>query len=229
MISLNNLCLKYVDISFYYIGRSLTTIFNVMFSYLLLSQTTSKGCIFCCFLIIGGFFLGVDQENVAGSLSTIGTVFGVLGSLSLSLYSIYTKKMLPLVNNEVWLLSYYNNVYSCILFLPLIVISGEIPEVYNYERLFDGYFWFTMLIGGVCGFAIGFATALQIKVTSPLTHNISGTAKACAQTVLATYWFDTSRSWLWWFSNFVVLFGSAAYARFKQLEMEVRHKFQPPV
>ena len=33
-------------------------------------------------------------------------------------------------------------------------------------------------------------TGLQIKVTSPLTHNISGTAKAAAQTVLATQWFQ---------------------------------------
>jgi GDP-fucose transporter C1 len=30
-------------------------------------------------------------------------------------------------------------------------------------------------------------------VTSPLTHNISGTAKAAAQTVLATYWFHEVR------------------------------------
>ena len=39
-------------------------------------------------------------------------------------------------------------------------------------------------------FAIGYVTGLQIKVTSPLTHNISGTAKAAAQTVLATQWFQ---------------------------------------
>lgn len=30
MITFNNLCLKYVDVSFYYIGRSLTTVFNVV-------------------------------------------------------------------------------------------------------------------------------------------------------------------------------------------------------
>ena len=35
------------------------------------------------------------------------------------------------------------------------------------------------------GFAIGYVTALQIQVTSPLGHNISGTAKAAAQTILA--------------------------------------------
>lgn len=30
MIAFNNLCLKYVGVSFYYVGRSLTTVFNVV-------------------------------------------------------------------------------------------------------------------------------------------------------------------------------------------------------
>ena len=47
-------------------------------------------------------------------------------------------------------------------------------------------------------FGIGYVTGLQIKVTSPLTHNISGTAKAAAQTVLATHWFMEVGLALWW-------------------------------
>ena len=41
-----------------------------------------------------------------------------------------------------------------------------------------------MSLAGVAGFLINTATYLQIKYTSPLTHAISGTAKACVQTVL---------------------------------------------
>nr|CAD7598337.1 unnamed protein product [Timema genevievae] len=220
MIAFNNLCLKYVDVSFYYIGRSLTTVFNVVLTYVILHQKTSYQTVICCSIIVSGFWLGVDQESVAGSLSILGTLFGVLGSLSLSLYSIYTKRVLPLVDQQIWLLSYYNNVYSMFLFLPLIAINQEIPVIMRYEKLFDLWFWFLMSIGGLCGFAIGFFTALQIKVTSALTHNISGTAKACAQTVIATFWYNEMRSGLWWLSNWVVLAGSAAYARVKQKEME---------
>ncbi|XP_064094799.1 GDP-fucose transporter 1-like [Macrobrachium nipponense] len=66
MITLNNLCLKYVGVAFYYVGRSLTTIFNVIFTYIMLGQKTSSPAIVCCAVIIGGFFLGVDQENEAG-------------------------------------------------------------------------------------------------------------------------------------------------------------------
>ena len=52
-----------------------------------------------------------------------------------------------------------------------------------------------------------------------MTHNISGTAKAAAQTVLATQINAEVKSFWWWTSNAVVLLGSAAYARVKQIEM----------
>lgn len=38
MISTNNYCLKFVDVTFYYVGRSLTTVFNVILSYLILGN-----------------------------------------------------------------------------------------------------------------------------------------------------------------------------------------------
>ena len=36
---------------------------------------------------------------------------------------------------------------------------------------------------------------------------MTGTAKAAAQTVLATQWFSETKSLLWWTSNMVVLAG----------------------
>jgi GDP-fucose transporter C1 len=80
-----------------------------------------------------------------------------------------------------------------------------------------------MTLSGIFGFLIAYVTGLQIKVTSPLTHNISGTAKACAQTVLATFWYNEYKSIMWWFSNVLVLFGSAAYTRIRQIDMKKSH------
>ncbi|XP_034251784.1 GDP-fucose transporter 1 [Thrips palmi] len=228
MIVSNNLCLKYVDVAFYYIGRSLTTVFNVILSYLFLGQKTSLPSIGCCIVIISGFWLGIDQESIAGSLSVTGTFFGLLGSLALPLYSIHMKNVLPAVNQEIWLLSYYNNAYTSIILIPLMALNHEIPIVLNYHGLFSLYFWMLMTIGGVCGFAIGFFTGLQIKVTSPLTHNISGTAKACFQTVIATQWFGEIKSGLWWLSNFTVLGGSMFYTYVKQQEMKKEYSLVGP-
>lgn len=219
MITFNNLCLKHVGVSFYYIGRSLTTVFNVLFTYLILGQKTSMRAIMCCLVIILGFWLGVDQENSSGSLSMSGTSYGVLASVFVSLYAIYIKRILPVVDNNVWLLTFYNNVNAMLLFIPLMILSGEFPVIMAFEGLFSLYFWILMTLGGVFGCAIGYVTGLQVKVTSPLTHNISGTAKAAAQTVLATQINAEVKTWMWWVSNGVVLLGSAAYARVRQLEM----------
>uniref|UniRef100_A0A6P7FY28 GDP-fucose transporter 1-like n=1 Tax=Diabrotica virgifera virgifera TaxID=50390 RepID=A0A6P7FY28_DIAVI len=161
---------------------------------------------------------------VLGSLSIPGFVFGILGSLSLSLFSIFTKKVLPKLNGEVWPLSYVNNVYASILLLPVMILNNEIKELYNYTNFGSPYFWSIVVAGGLCGFTIGFFTTMQIKYTSALTHNISGTAKACAQTVLATYWYQETKSFLWWSSNIIVLFGSACYTWIKQRDMEKRHR-----
>lgn len=53
MITFNNLCLKHVGVAFYTVGRSLSTVFNVLLSYLVLRQTTSFKAILCCGIILG--------------------------------------------------------------------------------------------------------------------------------------------------------------------------------
>lgn len=53
MITFNNLCLKYVGVAFYNVGRSMTTIFNVVFSFTILKQTTSPAALLCCGIIVG--------------------------------------------------------------------------------------------------------------------------------------------------------------------------------
>ncbi|XP_065569825.1 GDP-fucose transporter 1-like [Artemia franciscana] len=226
MITFNNLCLKYVGVSFYYVGRSLTTVFNVLMTYIILKTKTSTGAFICCAVIVSGFWLGVDQEGSTGSLSVFGTFFGVMASLFVSLNAIYTKKVMPHVNDNIWLLTFYNNVNASLLFLPLMAIAGEIGAIRGFDGFSDGVYWTKMILGGVFGFAIGYVTGLQIKVTSPLTHNISGTAKACAQTVIATYWYSEVKSGLWWLSNLIVLGGSAAYTRVRQIEMKKVNTYQ---
>ena len=97
------------------------------------------------------------------------------------------------MDGNIWLLTFYNNINAVLLFIPLMVVFGEVPTVTGFSHLSSMDFWFMMTIGGVFGFGIGYVTGLQIKATSPLTHNISGTAKAAAQTVLATHWFHEVR------------------------------------
>ncbi|ELR13729.1 uncharacterized protein ACA1_008950, partial [Acanthamoeba castellanii str. Neff] len=125
MIVFNNLCLKEVGVSFYNVGRSLTTVWNVMFTYLMLGQKTSPRALLCCLFLVVGFILGVDQEGETGELSVRGVSYGVLASLFVALNAIYVKKVLPVVHDDSWKLTLYNNLNAFLLFIPLMIMARE--------------------------------------------------------------------------------------------------------
>jgi GDP-fucose transporter C1 len=81
-----------------------------------------------------------------------------------------------------------------------------------------------MFVSGFFGFIMGFVAGLQVKHTSPITHNISGVAKACCQTVIAVIFWHQIKTALWWASTMFVLFGTAGYSEVKSLEMKRAHE-----
>jgi solute carrier family 35 (GDP-fucose transporter), member C1 len=132
------------------------------------------------------------------------------------------KKQMALVDGNVWKLSAYNNINACIMFIPFIVLTGELDIIYaNFNMLFSLQFWFIMTLSGFFGFLIGIVTTMQIKATSALTHNISGTAKACVQTVLAFWIWQNPTSAGNILGIVLVLAGSLAYAWVRNEEMKV--------
>ena len=154
----------------------------------------------------------------------VGVLFGVLASLCVSLNAIFTKKVLPAVEGNLWRLQLYNNINATIMLALLCILFGEIPVLQEFPHWAQPFFWVMLLSAGVFGIAIGYVSGLQIKVTSPLTHNVSGTAKACAQTIIAIFVSGEVKSLLWWGSNAMVLSGSTAYTYVKMKEMEWAEK-----
>ena len=229
MIAFNNMCLQEVGVAFYTIARSLVTIFSILFTFLILGKKTSMKAIICCAIIIVGFFLGVDQEGDLGSLSVKGTVYGVVASAMVALNAIYIKKVLPVHEGNIWCVTYYNNINAVAIFIPLIILNGEIAELAAFPYLFSSKFWFAMSISGFFGFIMGFVAGLQVKHTSPVTHNISGVAKACCQTVIAVLYWSQVKTALWWLSTLLVLIGTGAYSVVKSLEMKKAHEQQNKV
>ena len=210
MITFNNLSLKYVEVSFYNVARSLTIVFNVVLTYLMLGETTSQRVLLMLGVVVSGFFLGSASEM---RFSWLGSLFGVTSSLFVALNGIYNKKAMPEVGGNVWRLSLYTNVSASVIFLPLILLTGEGAIIAAHaHQLRSAVFWATMLLGGAFGFAIGIVTSMQIAVTSPLTHNISGTAKACVQTLLALVVWGNPTNAANLTGTALVLLGSCGYS-----------------
>jgi len=86
------------------------------------------------------------------------------------------------------------------------------------DQLISPTFWSAMCVAGFFGFSIGIVTVLQIKATSPLTHNISGTAKAAVQSMMAFYIWGNEATVLGVLGIFTVLGGSLLYTYVKMEE-----------
>ncbi|ULT81111.1 hypothetical protein L3Y34_011174 [Caenorhabditis briggsae] len=219
MISFNNLCLRNNGVSFYYIGRSTSTVFNVMLSTWVLGIESSQAVYVCCLILIIGFSIGSQPASKENPLSMQGAFFGLFASISLALNAIFTKKVLPQVGNCLWKLTWYNNVVAVVLFLPLMWLNGDVDRVKANPP--EQFFWQLLFISGLFGFTMNYVTVWQIEATSPLTHNISATAKSATQTLLAVIINREWKPFTWWVSNIVILFGSSAYVYARHLEMKM--------
>lgn len=226
MITFNNVCLKLVEVSFYNVARSLTIVFNVFFTWAILGMTSSCKTIMCLLIVIMGFVMGSWGEL---NFSLWGTLAGVMSSLFVSLNSIFTKKVLPVVDDNHWTLTFYNNCNACVLFLPIVLYFESEVIIDGLERqLKTTEFWIAMTVAGFFGFSIGIVTVLQIKATSPLSHNISGTAKAAVQSMLAFYLWKNDATMLGVLGIFTVLGGSLVYTFVKMSENRQIAQATPP-
>eukprot|EP00762_Andalucia_godoyi_P004489 ANDGO_08178.mRNA.1 GDP-fucose transporter 1 len=217
MILFNNLCLQYVEVSFYQVARSLTIVFNIFFTYTILGKTTSMRSMQCCGVVVIGYILGSVGEV---RFSWAGLIFGLLSSVFVSVYSIYVKRTLDYLENNEGRLMIYNTVLACIFLFPFVFFSGELDYIRNVPFLNVGAFWAVMVLTAVFGFLINIATFLQIKFTSPLTNTISGTAKACVQTVLGTVFFGNEISFLNGLGTLISISGSLLYSLVRFQEMQ---------
>jgi GDP-fucose transporter C1 len=124
-----------------------------------------------------------------------------------------------LLDNNEYLLIEYNTPIAIVILAPFVWYSGEF-SVFSGRRSLR--FWGMQTLTGVVGFIINVAIFLNIKYTTPLTHNLSGTIKACLQTLLAFVFFGQSEYMtVMKFIGLVLVIGfSAVYASVRKSEMK---------
>jgi GDP-fucose transporter C1 len=222
--SANNYCLKYVDASFYQIARGLVLPLTVLFSVFFLRNSRPSVRIFvACGAVTLGFFVGVFLDGSHNSRtndkgpSFLGIFFGILSSMTTAAHAIVIKKSLEVVNGDAIELSWYSNILSSVLLLPLIVLAGELPDVLDLIKtpFFSSagsstlvtFLWgslitvslvlafvrrvcvLTLIFQGIVGWLLSIAGVLSIKITSPITHMISSAVRGILQSFLGVYFF----------------------------------------
>lgn len=109
---------------------------------------------------------------------------------------------------------------ASILFIPLIYFFERDIILSHWSSFKSATFWTVMTAAGVFGFLIGIVTIAQISLTSPLTHNISGTAKASVQTIIAVLFFGDKMNFRSALGTILVLSGTFLYSLVRSKEMD---------
>jgi GDP-fucose transporter C1 len=178
-IFLNNKCLQHAPVTAYQVIRSVATPFSIVLSCVILhQQTTPPSYLACCGLMFG-LLIGVEGDLV---VSTRGIVYGVVSGFVTSTYFVSIMQSITALDGDEWLLMEWNSVISLILMTPFFWASGGFA-VLTAGR--PARFWVRQVTSGIFGFAINIATFLNIKVTSPLRHQVAGIMKGSLQAVIA--------------------------------------------
>ncbi|KAF7982825.1 hypothetical protein HWV62_25772 [Athelia sp. TMB] len=222
-LSLSNYTLKYVDASFYQVARGLVLPFTVGTSFVFLHSRPSLPILSACGVVTLGFFVGVFLDAVP--LSVVGVSLGVLSSCITAIHSVVIKKALDVVGGSALHLSWYTNLLSVVVLVPLLVIMGELPKISKLlfeegvEGAFGTFMWGS-LITGVIGFLMSIASLLSIKVTSPITHMVSSAVRGVASALLGMWLFNDVLSTGRWSSIAIILGGSLYYTWVKHVESQ---------
>ncbi|TFK75612.1 hypothetical protein BDN72DRAFT_810477 [Pluteus cervinus] len=203
---LSNYTLKNVDASFYQVARGLVLPFTVLTSGILLRTRPSLLILLACTVVTIGFFVGVFLDAVP--VSSKGIFLGVASSFIAALHSAVIKISLDTVksttkddNHAALALSWYTNLLSAVVLIPIFLLAGEGPGIvklaFNLEELItpegapshlETFLWGSF-ITGILGFLMSIASLLSIQVTSPITHMISSAVRGVAASLLGMWFF----------------------------------------
>ncbi|KAH7912497.1 hypothetical protein BJ138DRAFT_1083485 [Hygrophoropsis aurantiaca] len=228
-LSFSNYTLKYVDASFYPVARGMVLPFTVGTSYIMLNSRPSLRILFSCSVVTLGFFVGVFLDSIPMSL--VGVSFGVASSGITAVHSVVIKKSLDVVKGSAMNLSWYTNLLSVVVIMPLVVIAGELPAIADLLSGVDldpidgamsplqTFIWGSILTGSI-GFLMSIASLLSIKVTSPITHMVSSAVRGVAGSLLGIWLFSEPFSIGRGASIAIILAGSIYYTWVKHEETQ---------
>jgi GDP-fucose transporter C1 len=229
-LALNTLCLANMDAVMYQVARSMILPITVCLSPFILAQWPSLKIIMACGVIFVGFAVGIfgdyqPDELIRSATSTKGIVFGLLSSLSTSIHSFVIKRSFSGKEQPGALdLVYYNNLFSAIMLLPLLVVAEgpQIAAFYKSAASSEEHlvFLYGTLLAGAAGLLINLAGFLQIKVTSPITHTVSSAARGVLQSLAAHFILGEALTGPRAIGISVTLLGSALYSLFKAQEAQ---------
>ncbi|KAI9484181.1 MAG: hypothetical protein EXX96DRAFT_561192 [Benjaminiella poitrasii] len=187
IIVFNSSFLKYVETTTYHFAHSLSIVFSILFSRSMLQTEIPRHVQSAAIIIIFGISTGsMGYLN----FSLAGFFYTLAWPALVALYGIYLKKTLIYLKNDIWCLLQYNTVMSIAVMAPIVLLSGELNEIFSTVWFWDEFgFWLQMIITALIGLGLNTITLIFLMNTSPLSLTIAGVLKTVIQSFTAVLLF----------------------------------------
>ncbi|QSZ36227.1 hypothetical protein DSL72_007353 [Monilinia vaccinii-corymbosi] len=196
-VILSNISFAYAQLPIYVMARIGIVPFSLLFTALLGQQQHSASTISSALIASLFLLLGTIKAGIRAPWESI--VAGVFSSIFVALYPVqiqrtYRALVAQLVpqgdligafasgngpsdfsgsreeTRAYWRLLHYTSLLSILIFIPLLLISGELGSVYRNCYFMDVFFhWLMILCGGTGSWAVFWCTVALTRATSPLT------------------------------------------------------------
>ncbi|KAM3066940.1 hypothetical protein ACMFMF_009990 [Clarireedia jacksonii] len=195
---LSNLSFAYAQLPIYIMARLGIVPFSLLFSALLGQQKLSAGTISAALTATIMLLLGTMKTNIRAPWESI--VAGVFSSIFVALFPVqiqrtYKSLVAQLVpqgeligtfasssnassdlsgsreeNRAYWRLLHYTSLLSIIIFIPILLLSGEVGHIARHCYFLDVFWhWLMVLCGGTGSWAVFWSTVALTRATSPIT------------------------------------------------------------
>ncbi|PQE30292.1 gdp-fucose transporter protein [Rutstroemia sp. NJR-2017a WRK4] len=195
---LSNLSFAYGQLPIYVMARLGIVPFSLLFSAILGQQKLSASTISAALTATIMLLLGTIEPNIRVPWESV--VAGVFSSIFVALFPIqiqrtYKTLVAQLVpqgeligtfasssnassdlsgsreeNRAYWRLLHYTSLLSIIIFIPILLLSGEVGHIARHCYFLDVFWhWLMVLCGGTGSWAVFWSTVALTRATSPLT------------------------------------------------------------
>uniref|UniRef100_A0A5K3FNP2 TPT domain-containing protein n=1 Tax=Mesocestoides corti TaxID=53468 RepID=A0A5K3FNP2_MESCO len=214
MIICNNLCLYYMDMPMYFVGRSLAVPFSLVFIYCHRKSSASVVALLGALLVVVGYVVTLIEENLTNLLIAEGLVFGIFAALFAVMYYQEASRLAPGANYEVHLKQVYLNNVVCSFLTFVAIIFTETSEIMFLP--FSPYletlvFWLLVSLSCIASSIVGTVVLREVTTYSTSRRELIGLARSLLQTILSVIIFRVYTTAFWWVGVLLTATGTAIY------------------
>ncbi|KAI6247842.1 GDP-fucose transporter 1 [Erysiphe necator] len=222
-ICLSNLSFAYAQLQIYFLARIATVPLSLLFTYLLARTSYSVATISSVLTATLTLLIATARTNVRVTWESI--VAGILSSIFVVLYPIQIQRTYQALVSQIisqgehfnssssirlnspsgsseetrayWRLLHYTSILSMLIFIPIILLSGEVGNIWRNCYTLDVFFhWLMILCGGLGSWAVFWATIALTRATSPFTVTSLFIPRAAFLLPIISGWQMPTHSWV---------------------------------